>query len=80
MLYVLDTLAFSAAAIVAGATVASSVAPQWRRILRLAAGIQDEQFAPLTQLVVAERRIAVRRWAAAGQPSSAMTQRWREAA
>lgn len=42
----------------------TSIAPQWRRIARLALGHVEEPFHPLDTLARAERRIAVRRWAA----------------
>ena len=76
MMQVVSSVVFTGAAATAGATVWSSVAPQWRRIIRLAAGIPDETYAPLTQLVQAERRIAVRRWATPMRTMPA----WREAA
>lgn len=46
----------------------STVAPQWRRVARLAAGQVETPFQPLADLALAERRIAVRRWAAATLP------------
>ena len=76
MMQVLGSVVFSGAAAAAGATMWSSVSPQWRRIVRLAAGIPDAPYAPLSQLVLAERRIAVRRWSASTRPLPA----WREAA
>lgn len=69
VMQVLASLAFSGAAAAAGATIYTSVAPQWRRILSLAAGNPEVSFAPLTQLVQAERRIAVRRWSTASRPA-----------
>ena len=69
VMQVLASLAFSGAAAVAGGTIYSSVAPQWRRILRLASGKPDAAFAPLTQLVQAERRIAVNRWSSTSRPA-----------
>ena len=68
MIQVLAGLTFSGAAAVAGGTIYGSVAPQWRRILRLAGGQTEAVFAPLSQLALAERRIAVRRWSAASRP------------
>ena len=76
MMQMLAGLAFSGAAAMAGATIYSSVAPQWRRILRLAAGYPETAFAPLTRLVEAERRIAVRRSLVVAWPVAD----WREAA
>ena len=54
----------------AGALLAiwSTVAPQWRRIARLAAGEVEQPFQPLHALAVAEQRIALRRWAATPVP------------
>ncbi|AIT05734.1 hypothetical protein MC45_04180 [Sphingomonas taxi] len=49
--------------------IAATVAPQWQRIVRLAAGNVEPAFAPLSQLASAERRIAVRRWASAPVPA-----------
>ena len=76
VMQVVASLAFSGAAAVAGGTIYTSVAPQWWRILRLASGRPETAFAPLTQLVQAERRIAVRRWSATSRPASD----WRAAA
>ena len=49
-----------------------SIAPQWRRILRLAAGHVEQPFQPLEALALAERRIAVKRWAATPAPAVRM--------
>ena len=73
---ILGTAVFSGAAGAAGVTIWSSVAPQWRRIVRLAAGHPEQSFAPLSQLVRAERRIAVRRPVTVLRPMA----EWREAA
>ena len=43
----------------------TTVAPEWRRIVRLAAGHVEQPFRPLAGLALAERRIAVRRWVTA---------------
>ena len=51
MMQVVSTLIFSGAAIAAGGTIWSSMAPQWERIVRLASGRPDVSFAPLSQLV-----------------------------
>lgn len=67
---------FINAAIFAGAFILSvtviyaMIAPQWRRILDLAAGNPERAFAPLQTLATAERRIAVRRWASTPVPSA----------
>ena len=63
MLDVIGSSAVLVAAFVAIATIVHAIAPQWRRILRLAAGHPEEAFAPLGELVRAEQRIAVRHWA-----------------
>ena len=67
---VIGVLVFTGAFILSVAVIAMSVAPQWRRILRLASGHVEPDFAPLAQLAVAERRIQVRRWASAPVPQA----------
>lgn len=62
MVTVLSVLVFVGALVTAVSVIAMMVAPQWRRILHLASGHVEPAFTPLSQLVVAERRIAVRRW------------------
>ena len=69
MMTALATLTFMGAFGTAGYAIVASVAPQWRRIARLAAGHIEQPFSPLAQLAVAERRIAVRRWAASPAPA-----------
>lgn len=59
---------FTGAMALALAAIWSTVAPEWRRIARLAAGHVEQPFQPLAGLAQAERRIAVRRWAAAPVP------------
>lgn len=66
---VLGILVFSGAFAAAVGTIAMSIAPQWQRIVRLAMGNVEPAFAPLHTLAVAERRIAVRRWASAPVPA-----------
>ena len=66
---VLGIMVFSGAFGTASVAIVSTVAPQWRRIVRLAAGRPEIAFAPLSSLVHAERRIAVRRWASAPIPA-----------
>jgi len=73
-----STLVFVGAATASFGTLATTVAPQWRRILRLASGQVEQPFAPLAQLAITERRIAVRRWASDSAPSPVV--RWRAAA
>lgn len=70
-------MAFAAMAVFTGAmamalaAIWSTVAPQWRRIARLATGQVEQPFQPLGALAQAERRIAIRRWAMAPLPASA---------
>lgn len=78
MMALVSILVFAGAFALSFGIIAAAVGPQWRRIARLAAGQVDEQFAPLGQLALAERRIAVRRWASA--PVPAPIRRMREAA
>lgn len=66
---VIGMMVFSGAFAVAIVVMAATVAPQWRRIVRLASGHRETAFTPLSALVVAERRIAVRRWASAPIPA-----------
>lgn len=63
MVTIFSAAVFLGAFATSGLTIAGMVGPQWRRIARLAAGHVEPTFAPLTTLVQAERRIAVRRWA-----------------
>lgn len=79
MMIVVSVLVFTGALVAAIATIAMMIAPQWRRILHLATGHTEPAFTPLATLVVAERRIAVRRWAA-GSPVPAMASRRRAVA
>jgi hypothetical protein len=78
MVAVLSLMIFGGAFAVAAAVIASSVVPQWQRIVSLAAGNIEQGFSPLAQLASAEQRIAVRRWASA--PVPAPLRRLREAA
>lgn len=64
MIAVVSVLVFVGALVTALSVITMMVAPQWRRILHLASGHVEPAFTPLSQLVVAERRIAVRRWSA----------------
>ncbi|MBB4154024.1 putative butyrate kinase (DUF1464 family) [Sphingomonas jinjuensis] len=64
MVAVISTLIFAGAAALALGVIALSVGPQWRRIVRVAMGQAEDRFTPLSTLVQAERRIAVRRWSA----------------
>ena len=75
---VLSFMVFAGAFAVAGMMIVSSIAPQWDRIVRLALGNVEPAFQPLRTLAVAERRIAVRRWASS--PAAAPARRWNAAA
>ena len=70
MVAVITVVVFVGAFLAATGVIAATVAPQWRRIMSLASGNVEPAFAPLSQLVSAERRIAVRRWASAPVPAS----------
>ena len=70
MMAVIGTLVFAGAMAMAVATIWVSIAPHWRRIARLAGGHVEQPFHPLETLARAERRIAVRRWAAVPVPAS----------
>ena len=61
---VIGTIVFVGAMAMAMAVIWLAVAPQWRRIARLAGGHVEHPFQPLGALALAERRIAVKRWAA----------------
>ena len=78
MMAMISILVFAGAFALSAGIIATAVGPQWRRIVRLAAGHVEQGFAPLEQLAMAERRIAVRRWASA--PVPAPIRRMREAA
>lgn len=69
MMMVFSALVFSAALTVSLVVIGMAVGPQWRRIVKLAMGEIETSFAPLQQLALAERRIAVRRWASAPVPA-----------
>lgn len=70
MVAMLSILIFAGAMAAAIGTIAMTIAPQWRRIVRLMDGQVEQGFAPLAHLATAERRIAVRRWAAQPVPAS----------
>ena len=78
MVAVISFMVFAGALVASLAVIATMVGPQWRRIVSLAIGHVEPDFAPLATLAVAERRIAVRRWAA--QPVPPAFNRMREAA
>ncbi len=60
---------FSGAMAMAVAAIWSTVAPKWRRVVRLAFWQVEQPFRPLAGLAQAERRIAVTRWAASPMPA-----------
>lgn len=74
---VIGTLVFMGAMAMAAAVIWLTVAPQWRRIADLATGHAEQPFQPLEALALAERRIAVKRWAST---SSSSPVHWRAAA
>lgn len=77
MLTVLMTAIFGAALAVVVYAIASTVAPEAGRIVEILFARPQPRFAPLSSLVHAERRIAVRRWASLPKVESP---RMREAA
>ena len=70
MMAVISGLVFAGALAMAVAAMWFTIAPQWRRVMRLAAGHVEQPFHPLEELARAERRIAVRRWATQGHPAA----------
>lgn len=78
MVAMVSIMIFVGAFAVAAGVIVATVAPQWRRIVRLMDGHVEPAFMPLAQLATAERRIAVRRWAAT--PVPAAVRRLREVA
>ena len=78
MVAVVSFIVFSGALAVSVSVIAMMVVPQWQRIASLAIGQEEADFAPLATLAVAERQIAVRRWA--NQPVPTAFNRLREAA
>ena len=71
MVAILSVLIFGGALATSIGVVAAMMVPQWRRIASLASGHLEPSFAPLRSLAIAERRIAVRRWASAPVPAAA---------
>ena len=70
MIAIFGVMIFAGALATSVAVIAAMIAPQWRRIASLAAGNVEAEFTPLRALAIAERRIAVRRWATASAPAS----------
>lgn len=65
MMAVIVGLIFAGACAVALVVIISSVAPQWHRIARLVSGHVEPAFQPIQTLIIADRRVAVRRWTSA---------------
>lgn len=68
-------VSFSVFAVTFGVSIyaiAATVVPRFDRILAALRGQVQEQHHPLAALVRAERRIAVRRWAAQSRPAQQM--------
>lgn len=68
MMTVLGTMAFGGAAATAGYAIWASIVPHIDRVAGALRGDIAVPFTPLATLAHAERRIAVRRWAAASAP------------
>ena len=68
MMAVVGSMVFVGAMATAVMAMWLTVAPQWNRIVRLASGRVEQPFHPLQTLALAERRIAVRRWATVPAP------------
>lgn len=64
MTALLGILVFSGAMALSVGVILASIVPQWRRIVSLASGQAGSTWALTGDQSVAERRIAVRRWAA----------------
>ena len=75
---VLSILVFAGAFILSVTLIATSVAPQWKRIVRLAMGHVEPSFTTVGTVMVADRRIIVRRWAST--PALVSSRKWRAAA
>jgi hypothetical protein len=80
MATLMAVMVFGGAAAFAIYALVATVRPQAARIVAvLRGGVADPRFEPLSTLVRAERRIAVRRWAA-GSATMPLALRLREAA
>ena len=66
---------FLGAMTLALAAIWSTVAPEWRRIARVAGGRAEGPFQPLSDITSAGRRVAVRRWVPAPVRASSHRQR-----
>lgn len=65
MMAVVATMVFVGAATLAMAAMWATLAPQWQRVARLAAGHFEQPLYSCDQLARAEHRVPVRRWAVA---------------
>lgn len=70
MIVALSIVVFVGAFVIASYAICATVLPRFARIADALAGRPQAAFAPLSSLVLAERRIAVRRWAANSQAPS----------
>ena len=61
---------FLGAMTLALAAIWSTVATEWQRIVRVAGGRVEGSFQPLSDVTLAGRRIAIRRWVASPVPVS----------
>lgn len=68
MMAMVATMVFMGALTLAMAAIWLTVAPQWQRVVRLAAGNIEHPSHLIDQLARAEHRVAVRRWSAAPVP------------
>lgn len=80
MLTLLTVAIFGAALAAAAYAMLATIVPESGRIVEVLFARPQPRFAPLTALVHAERRIAVRRWASLPAVSSGGSLRTREAA
>lgn len=69
---ILAFVAFGGAFGLSAYAIWSTVAPQLDRITDALFGRAPQTFQPLSGLVLAERRIAVRRWAAVSRPAAGL--------
>ena len=74
MMTLVAMVVFLGAMTLALAAIWSTVAPDWRRIARVAGG-RDEAPAQFADITLAGRRIAIRRWVPAPVPVSSQRRR-----
>jgi hypothetical protein len=75
MVAMVSILIFAGALALSIGVIVATVAPQWRRIIRMMDGHVEPAFTPLAHIASVERRIAVRRWALGSTPSPAQPSR-----